>query len=64
MPTKIEMTFSDVEFGTKEYGYIPRKRAKGVDDDDACLSEDSRYRKHLASQGVEARVFDGYVWLP
>ena len=59
---QIEMLFSDVSFGTHEYGFIPRGK-KNRDASDACDSEDVRYMKHLRAQGVEARVANGYVTL-
>lgn len=47
---KIPMKFSDTDFGTDEYGYIPTM--PGEDPDDA----DMRYTKHLRDQGVRGRV--------
>ena len=60
---KIELLFSDVSFGTHEFGFLPRKLARG-DAEDAGDSEDARYRKHLAGMGIEARVVGGVVRLP
>jgi hypothetical protein len=54
---KIELLFSDVSFGTHEFGFLPRKLGPGD-------SEDARYRKHLARMGIEARVVGGVVRLP
>lgn len=54
---KIEMLFSDVSFGTQEYGFIPR--GKNRDED----SEDVRYSRHLRSLGIVAKVANGYVFI-
>ena len=60
---KIDLLFSDVTFGTYEFGFIARNRGRG-DAEDLGDSEDSRYRKHLAAQGIEARVVGGRISLP
>jgi hypothetical protein len=60
---KIELLFSDVSFGTHEFGFLPRKLGPG-DAEDAGDSEDARYRKHLARMGIEARVVGGVVRIP
>lgn len=59
---QIEMLYSDVSFGTQEYGFIPRGK-KNRNAEDACDSEDLRYARHLRSQGIDARVANGYVTL-
>ena len=51
----IHLLFSDVSFGTHEYGFIPRKSGEDPDD------EDRRYQRHLKSQGLDTRVWDGKV---
>lgn len=53
----IYLLFSDVTFGTHEYGFIPRKVVQDPDDDDA------RYERHLKFKGINARVYDGKVKL-
>ena len=57
MARKIELLFSDVSFGTEEFGFIPRLRSFNPD------KEDLSYVKYLKSKGVDARVANGYVWL-
>lgn len=47
---KIPLQFSDIDFGTEEFGFIPVE--PGEDPDDA----DRRYERHLAAQGVTATV--------
>lgn len=47
---KIPLQFSDIDFGTEEFGFIPVE--PGEDPDDA----DRRYERHLAAQGVTAQV--------
>jgi len=59
----IDLLFSDVSFGTHEFGFLPRKLGRG-DVEDVADSEDSRYRKHLAGMGIEARVVGGKVRIP
>jgi len=59
----IDLLFSDVSFGTHEFGFLPRKLQPG-NAEDAGDSEDARYRKHLAGMGIEARVVGGKVRLP
>ena len=49
----ISLLYSDNQVGTHEYGFIPRKSGEDPDD------EDRRYQRHLKSQGLEARVWDG-----
>lgn len=51
----IPLLFSDLSYGTQEYGFLVRK--PGQDGDD----EDARYQRHLKVQGIEARVWDGKV---
>jgi len=51
----IPLLFSDLSYGTHEYGFLVRKQGQDSDD------EDSRYQRHLKNQGVEARVWDGKV---
>jgi hypothetical protein len=58
MKTKIiHLLFSDVSFGTHEYGFIRRNSWENADD------EDSRYKAHLRAQDVDARVWDGKVMI-
>lgn len=52
---KIELLFSDVDFGVHEWGFLPR-----MDDPD---DEDVAYQKHLRAIGIDARVSDGIVRL-
>ena len=47
---KIPLQFSDIDFGTEEFGYIPN--IEGEDPDDA----DTRYIQHLSKQGIRARI--------
>jgi hypothetical protein len=47
---KIPLMFSDNDFGTEEFGFIPLM--SGEDPDDA----DRRYEKHLRAQGIRGRV--------
>lgn len=47
---KIPLQFSDDDFGTEEFGFIPL--LSGEDPEDA----DRRYEKHLMTQGVRGRV--------
>ena len=47
---KIPLKFSDIDFGTDEFGYI--ETMPGEDPDDA----DMRYVKYLRGKGVMARV--------
>lgn len=59
MARKIPITFSDLTLGTEAYGYIPRRK-----DPDA---EDIAYQRHLRAsfpEMKEARVRDGYIFLP
>lgn len=51
----IPLLFSDLSYGTHEYGFLVRKPTQDSDD------EDARYQMHLKNQGVEARVVDGKV---
>lgn len=51
----IDLLFSDVSFGTHEYGFLPRKDAQDPDD------EDMRYQRHLKAKGISARVWNGQV---
>jgi hypothetical protein len=51
----IPLLFSDLSYGTHEYGFLVRKPAQDSDD------EDAHYQRHLKNQGVEARVWDGKV---
>ena len=55
MDKVIHLLFSDVSFGTHEYGFLPRKPDQDPD------IEDVRYQKHLRAQGITARVWDGKV---
>ena len=55
--TIIHLLFSDVSYGTHEYGFIRRHSWMNADD------EDSVYRAHLRAQGIEAKVWDGKVLL-
>ena len=52
---RIPLLISDLEIGTREYGFIARP--KDMDPDD----EDRLYQRHLRKMGVVARVFDGVV---
>jgi hypothetical protein len=54
---KISLIFSDKEFGTSEYGFIPRVSEEDPDD------EDFRYQKYLLSQNIKALVAGGSVFL-
>ena len=58
----IELLFSDVSFGTHEFGFLSRKLGY-ADAEDAGDSEDVRYRKYLAGMGIDARVVGGKVHL-
>jgi len=53
--TRVALLFSDLTFGTHEYGFITRW--PGMDPDD----EDRLYQRHLRSLGVVARVVEGTV---
>jgi len=54
----IYLLYSDVNFGTHEYGFLPRKVIQDPDD------EDARYERHLKiSFGLEARVWDGKAYI-
>lgn len=53
----IDMLFSDVTFGTKEFGYIARREDEDPDD------EDARYERHLKQRGVPASVLHGRVFV-
>ena len=58
MKRTIPLLFSDISFGTEEFGFIPRRPSGSAWAEDG---EDTRYRKFLASKGVVARVAGGYV---
>lgn len=47
---KIPLHFSDIDFGTEEFGFIPVE--PGEDPDDS----DRRYERHLAAQGVRGSI--------
>jgi hypothetical protein len=49
------MMFSDIDFGTEEYGYLPTIPNEDPDD------QDMRYQRHLKKMGISATVRDGYV---
>ena len=51
----IPFLISDLEIGTREYGFIARP--KDMDPDD----EDRLYQRHLRKMGVDARVVEGTV---
>jgi len=51
----LPILFSDVDYGTVEYGFI--SRVTGADPDD----EDLTYERHLRKMGLTARVVDGFV---
>ena len=53
MKRTIPLLFSDISFGTEEFGFIPRRPSGSAWAEDG---EDTRYRKFLASKGVVARV--------
>lgn len=55
MNSRIPILFSDVSYGTIEYGFIPRSGNSDPDDEDAV------YERHLVARGVPARVVDGVV---
>ena len=55
---RIEMLFSDIDFGTEEYGYIPRPQDMDCDDEDRTY-ERYLHRKHL----LNARVVDGVMYI-
>ena len=52
---KICLSFSDLQMGCEEYGFIDRE---GRDPDD----EDSHYQRYLKEKGVKARVVEGYIY--
>ena len=58
----IDMLFSDVRFGTHEFGFLPRKLSPDSPEN-AGDSEDTRYRKHLAANGITARVVGGRIYI-
>jgi hypothetical protein len=64
----IELLFSDVSFGTEEFGFLPRTLEDdpgGDGDFEKCEAEDDRYHEHLMShavaRGLHPRVYDGHV---
>jgi hypothetical protein len=59
----IEMLFSDVSFGTHQYGFIPRRETdQGCFEEPEC--EDYRYSRFLQRKGVPVkRVYGGKVWV-
>ena len=59
----INLLFSDTDFGTHEWGFIPRK-VDSLNPEDASDSEDARYQRHLARLGISARVVDGVIRVP
>lgn len=61
MIKKIPLLFSDVSFGTDEYGFIPRKMSSSCDAEDIAEAEDFAYQRHLKAQGIRARVVEGTV---
>lgn len=63
--TRIPLVFSDVDFGTEEFGFIPhpRKRRSASSEEDS-ESQDAAYAAHLKKLGVAAKVDPkGYVVL-
>lgn len=59
----INLLFSDTDFGTHEWGFIPRK-PDPYNPEDASDSEDFRYQRHLARLGISARVVGGVIRVP
>ena len=59
----INLLFSDTDFGTREWGFIPRK-LDPRNPEDASDSEDVRYQRHLARLGISARVVGGVIRIP
>lgn len=58
MKKKIPLLFSDVDFGTIEYGFLP-KGDHGDDDDIAY----QRYLHKKFPELKEARVANGYIFV-
>lgn len=56
--TSIELTWNDVEFGCKEYGYIARPEHPDADE------EDYAYECYMRSMTMDrVRVFDGILYI-
>ena len=55
------LLYSDVSYGTEEWGFLPRAKKRPDAEE-----EDIRYERFLQQdcRVVGARVVDGYVWLP
>lgn len=62
MSTKIELKFSDIDFGCDEYGFIPRPEVDLIAEDQA-EAEDRRYMRYLKARGVKANVVDGMIYV-
>ena len=54
---KYELEFSDIDFGCKELGWIPREVGEDPDD------EDLAYKSFLKKKGIRANVVEGTVRL-
>lgn len=52
---RIDLMFSDIDYGCDEYGFLPKARMMDPDD------EDERYEKWLKKRGIDARVVDGVI---
>lgn len=61
---KIELSFSDVDFGCIEYGFIPRRARRGETLDD-YEAEDAMYARHVNRQSPQsmARVVEGTLYV-
>lgn len=60
---KIELLFSDVSFGTHEYGFIPRS-LNSEDSENSSEQEDREYQRFLRKSNPQARVVEGIVIIP
>jgi hypothetical protein len=59
----VEMLFSDITYGTEEYGFIPRRQTKhgGFEEPE---TEDHRYWLHLKGRGIPvSKVHGGKVYV-
>lgn len=57
----VQMIYSDLTFGTQEWGFLPRSKVLECAEDRA-EREDKRYEAYLKSLSIDARIVEGTIY--
>ncbi len=56
---RVDLLFSELDFGTYEWGFIKRDGCRDEDE------EDTRYQRHMKEKhGIDVKCANGYMYLP